>query len=44
MDEDAFPDHGVNRKIVDSVENYLNVQFQPQLMTHSQGNGQKLIF
>ena len=37
-------DHGVNRKVVESVENYLNMQFQPKLMTHSRENGQKPIF
>ena len=40
----SFPDHGVNRTLVDNVENYLNMQFQPKLMTYSQGNGQKPIF
>ena len=36
-----FPDHSVNRKVVDNVENYLNMQFQPKVMTRSQENGQK---
>ena len=40
----SFPDHGVNRKVVDNVENYLNMQFQPKIMTYSRGNGQKPIF
>ena len=40
----SFPDHGVNRKVVENVENYLNMQFQSKLMTHSRENGQKPIF
>ena len=40
----SFPDHGVNRKVVDNVENYLNVQFQPKVTARSQENGQKPIF
>ena len=36
-----FPDHGVNRKVVDNVENYLNMKFQPKLMKRSRENGQK---
>ena len=40
----SFPDHVVNRKVVDNVENYLNMQFQPRVMTHSRVNGQKPIF
>jgi len=40
----SFPDHGVNRKVVDNVENYLNMKFQPTLMTRSRENGQKPIF
>ena len=40
----SCPDHGVNRKVIDNVENYLNVQFQPKVMTHSQENSQKPIF
>ena len=39
----SFSDHGVNRKVVDNVENYLNVQFQQKEMTRSQENGQKPI-
>ena len=27
-----FPDDGVNRKVVNNVENYLNMKFQPKLM------------
>ena len=40
----SFPDHGVNRKLVDNVENYLNIQFQPKVMTCSPENDQKPIF
>ena len=40
----SFPDHGVNRKVVDNVENYLNMKFQPKLMQRSRENGQKPIF
>ena len=40
----SFPDHGAKRKVVDNVENYLNMQFQPKVMTHYQENGQKPIF
>ena len=40
----SFPDHGVNIKVVENVENYLNMQFQSKLMTHSRENGQKPIF
>ena len=29
----SFPDHGLIRKVVDNVENYLYMQFQPKLMT-----------
>ena len=36
-----FPDHSVNRKVVDNVENYLNMQFQPKIMQRSRENGQK---
>ena len=36
-----FPDHGVNIKVVDNVENYLNMKFQPKLMQRSRENGQK---
>ena len=39
-----FADHGVNRKVVDNVENYLNMKFQPKLMQRSRENGQKPIF
>ena len=35
---------GVNRKVVDNVENYLNMKFQPELMTRSRENDQKPIF
>ena len=37
-----FPDHSVNRKVVDNVENYPNMIFQPIPMTYSRENGQKL--
>ena len=37
----SFPDHGVNRKVVDNVENYLNMKFQPKQMKRSRENGQK---
>ena len=37
----SFPDHGDSRKVVDNVENYSNMQFQPKVMTCSQENGQK---
>jgi hypothetical protein len=40
----SFPDHGVNRKVVDNVENYRNMQFQPKQMTRSRENSQKPIF
>ena len=36
-----FPDHSVIRKVVNNVENYLNMQFQPKLMQRSRENGQK---
>ena len=39
-----FPNHSVNRKVVDNVENYLNMKFQPKIFTRSRENGQKLIF
>ena len=35
----SFPDHGINRKVVDNVENYLNMKFQPKLCSGE--NGQK---
>ena len=31
----SFPEHGVKRKVVDNVENYLNMQFQPKVTTQS---------
>ena len=40
----SFPDHGDKRKVVGNVENYLNMQFQPKVMTRSQENGQKTHF
>ena len=36
-----FPDLGVNKKVVDNDENYLNMQFQPKQMKRSRENGQK---
>ena len=30
-----------NRKVVDNVENYLNIKFQQKLMTRTRENGQK---
>ena len=34
-----FPDLGVNKKVVDNDENYM--QFQPKQMKRSRENGQK---
>ena len=39
-----FPDHGVNIKVVDNVENYLNMKFQPKQMQRSRVIGQKPYF
>ena len=39
-----FADHGVDRKVVDTVENYLNMKFQPELMQCYRENGQKPSF
>ena len=36
-----FPDHGVNKKVVDNVENYLYMKFQPKIMQRSRENGKK---
>ena len=36
-----LPDHGVKRKVVDNVENYPNMKFQPKLMKRSRENVQK---
>jgi hypothetical protein len=36
-----FLDLGVNKKVVDNDENYLNMQFQPKQMKRSRENGQK---
>ena len=33
-----FPDHGVNRKVVDNDENYLSMKFQPKLMQRFREN------
>ena len=35
-----FHDHSVNKKVVDNVENYLYMKFEPKLMQHSEENGQ----
>ena len=40
----SFPDHGIKRKVVDNVEHYINMKFQPKLMTRSRENGQKQFF
>ena len=39
-----FANHGVNRKVVDNVENYPNVKFQPKLMQGSRETDQKPSF
>ena len=39
-----FIDHSVNIKVVDNVENYLHMQFEPKLMQRSRENGQKTDF
>ena len=44
IEKTAFLKHGVNIKVVGSVENYLNIKFQPKLMACSRENGQKPIF
>ena len=36
-----FPANSVKRKVLDNVENYLNMQFQPKMMQRSRENGQK---
>ena len=36
-----FPDHGVNIKVVDNVENYRNMKFQPKIFTRSWENAKK---
>ena len=40
MGEDDFS-IGVNRKVIDNVENYLNMKFQSKLMRHCRENGQR---
>ena len=37
----SFTDHGVNRKVVDNVENYLYMKFQPKIFTRSRENAKK---
>ena len=39
-----FPDLVTNRKVVDNVENYLNVDTQPNLATRFRENAQKPLF
>ena len=39
-----FLELGVNRKVVGSVENYLDMKFQPKVYTRSRENEEKLIF
>ena len=29
-----FPDHGVNRKVVDNVEKYESMKLQPKVVTN----------
>ena len=41
MGEDEFSRPWCHRKVVDDVENYLNMQFQPKVMTRSRENDQK---
>ena len=36
-----FPDLVTNRRVVDNVENYLNVKFQPKILTRSRENAKK---
>ena len=39
-----FLELGVNRKVVDNVENYLNLKFQPKIFTRSRENAEKTHF
>ena len=39
--EDEFFELSVKRKLVDNVENYLNMKFQPTILTRSQENPKK---
>jgi hypothetical protein len=39
-----FADRGVDRKVVDNVEHYLNMKCQPKIMQRSRENGQKPSF
>ena len=43
MGEDDFS-HGVNTKVVDNVENYINMKFQPNIFTRSRENAKKTHF
>ena len=36
-----YPDKGVNSRVVDNIENYLNMKFQPKLIKRPRKNGQK---
>ena len=36
-----FLNHGVHRKVVDNVDTYLNMKFQPKLMKSSRDNDQE---
>ena len=39
-----FLELGVNKKVVGSVESYLDMKFQPKNFTRSRENEEKLIF
>jgi hypothetical protein len=39
-----FLELGVNRKGVDNVENYLNMKFQPTILTRARENRKKTHF
>ncbi len=36
-----FPENVTNRKVVDNDENYLNMKFQPKILTRSRENAKK---
>ena len=36
-----YPDKGVNSRVVDNIENCLNMKFQPKLIKRPRKNGQK---
>ena len=40
-ERENFLELGVNRKLVDNVENYLNMKFQPKILTRSRENTKK---